>query len=194
MITFNISGLDEVRDKIASIDMDALCYKVASSLNAEIRNRVHVEGKSSDGSPIGKYSKGYMVVRTGSYMNRKLTNSESDSGYFTRGKNSIWDIKSKKAIEVKKDKQTNGSMRPKYNRDISRKVVLSLTRQMENDMQATQPIPIEGGYGIGYSNENNYDKAIWQEEKYGKSIWNLSEDEKQLAKEIINEYIDEINN
>jgi len=185
MITVNISGFEEIRNKIASINMDALCFNVASSLKAEVRNRVHVEGKASDGSLIGEYSKGYMKVRTGNYpetavkrgknkRNFRAKKTAGQAGVFTNG-------------------PRKGQPRPVYNRGTDRDVVLSLTRQMENDMKATEPIPIKNGFGIGYSNEFNHNKAIWNEKRYGKPIWDLTKEENQLAKDIVNKYVDEIN-
>lgn len=176
MITVNISGFEAIRDKIASIDMDKLCHNVASSLKAEVKHRVHVEGKASDGSQIGTYSEGYMKVRTGNFkaVKNRDKKTKGQAGVFTRG--------------AKK-----GQSRPVFNRGTDTTVILSLTRQMEKDMDAMNPIPIENGFGIGYSNEFNYKKAVWNEERYGKPIWNLSKEENQLAQDIVSRYVDEIN-
>ena len=187
MITVNISGFEEIRNKIASIDMDRLCYKIASDLKGEIKHRVHEEGLASDGSKIGTYSKGYIKVRTGNY---------SDAARYKRGTN-------KGKFKEKKEKKgeagvftkgpRKGQPRPRYNRKET-DIVLSLTRQMEMDMKATDPIPVQNGFGVGYSNDFNYDKAIWNEKRYGKPIWSLSKEENQLAQDIVKKYVDETNN
>lgn len=187
MITFNLSGLEDVQAKLAQIDMDKLCFDVASTLKAKVRHRVHVEGKASDGSKIGTYSSGYMVTRTGAYKNNKSTKSKPDSGHFTKGKKAVFDIKSKSAARVK-----GVSERPRFNRDSDTDVILSLTRQMENDMNATEPIKVDGGYGIGYQNELNYNKAIWNEQRYKKPIWGLTKEEEQLAEEVVSNYIENL--
>jgi hypothetical protein len=182
MVTFNITGLEELQEKIANFDIDGLVYEVASSLKGDIRHRVHVEGKASDGSKIGDYSKGYMKVHTGNYPETakkdgsvKGKKKKGQAGVFTKG-------------------PRKGQSRPVYNRQNDKKVILSLTRQMENDMRATEPIKIEGGYGIGYANEDNYNKAVWNEKRYGKKIWDLTAEEVQKVESIVKERVDNFNN
>jgi len=46
----------------------------------------------------------------------------------------------------------------KKNRENDGKVVLSLTRNMENDFQV---IPTDTGYGLGFNNPDNVKKADW---------------------------------
>jgi hypothetical protein len=186
MITVNVSGLNEVVSKLNSLDINKLCFEVASTLKAEIKHRVHVKGLASDGSPIGTYSSGYMKVRTGNYPETVITrgknkgkfrdekDKEGQAGYFTKGKN-------------------KGKPRPRYNRKSETNVILSLTRQMENDMNATDPIPITNGFGIGYSNEFSYNKAVWNEKRYGKSIWDLTKEEMNVTETIVQQYVDKIN-
>jgi len=183
MISINISGFEDVRNKIMSIDTDKICYDIASSLKAEIKKRVHVRGEASDGSKIGQYSDAYMKVRTGNYPGTALkrganvgkfreTKKAGQAGVFTRG-------------------PRKGQLRPIYNRTNDRSVILSLTSQMERDITI---IKVENGYGIGYTNEFNYQKAIWNEERYGKPIWILSDYENKKVQEIVSEYVNDINN
>jgi hypothetical protein len=184
MITFNIYGLDEVQDMIARIDTDVLCYKVANDLKAEVKKRVHVDGKASDGTGIGKYTPSYMKVRTGNYAGTEYKRGKKageyreekiagQAGVFSKGKN-------------------KGKPRPVYNRDTKDDVILSLTRQMELDLDGTEPIKIEGGYGIGYRNEHNHNKAVWNEKRYKKPIWKLTADEEELAETVVNDYIESL--
>ena len=180
MITFSISGLDAVRGRLESFNLDDLCFEIASALKAEIKNRVHVEGKASDGSQIGTYSKGYLVVRSGAYKDSKVGKSGRNTGKITSA-----------GFHAKGSKKAN--KRKMYNRGTESNVILSLTRQMELDLDNTRPIPIEGGYGIGYRNDFNYMKAMWNQDRYGKPIWNLSEDEKKMAKDIVSNYVNETN-
>lgn len=73
----------------------------------------------------------------------------------------------------------------KYNRTADSKVILSLTRQMENDLSV---IALNGGYGIGYKNNFNFDKSQWLEEKYDKEIFSLSKEELRGVEELIIEH------
>ncbi len=72
---------------------------------------------------------------------------------------------------------SNGYMaeRERNGRGKSKKVIVALTSQLENDwsVQAT-----DKGYGIGFNNSFNVDKMGWVEEVKGKIIANLSKDEK----------------
>jgi hypothetical protein len=103
-----------------------------------MKDRIHKEGKASDGSQIGTYSSGYM----------------------------------RKREEAK--------------RGESRQVIVSLTRQLENDWAV---LPTTNGYGIGFNNPLNKDKAGWVEEGKGKIIFNLAAEEKQYITERLQELI-----
>lgn len=66
------------------------------------------------------------------------------------------------------------------------KVIVSLTRQLENDWAV---LGTEKGYGIGFNNSFNKDKAGWVEENKKRIIFNLSESEKQYITERLQELI-----
>lgn len=72
----------------------------------------------------------------------------------------------------------------KYKRDASDKIIVSLTRQLENDWAV---IATQNGYGIGFNNQFNLQKARWVEDGKNKKIFNLSKSETQYAVERINE-------
>lgn len=78
--------------------------------------------------------------------------------------------------------------RPKHGRREGPKVVLSLTRSMENAMVL---YPIENGTGIGYTTAEQLQKARWQEETYKKRIFAPTEGEKNMVIEIARGYIAE---
>lgn len=74
----------------------------------------------------------------------------------------------------------------KYKRDASSKVIVSLTRQLENNWSV---IATANGYGIGFLNPFNLQKARWVEEIKDKIIFNLTKSEQQYAVDRINELI-----
>lgn len=76
--------------------------------------------------------------------------------------------------------------RQKHKRGADPKVILSLTRSMENSMEL---YPIEHGTGIGFSTKENWQKARWCEETYGKLIYSPTIQEKQLVIAIGQDYI-----
>jgi hypothetical protein len=76
------------------------------------------------------------------------------------------------------------------NRTGDPKIILSATRQMEQDLKA---IPTNEGWGIGYSNPENYAKAMANEKRENVKILSaLTESEENLVLEIANDYIDNI--
>ncbi len=166
---------------------DIILRAVASAILPELRNRVHVQGKDSEGGQIGTYSPGYMAVRTGNFKNAaritrgpdkgefKKKKGKGDAGKFTKGFNKIPLANDGGTFNQGKA----GINRPVYNRTSDTKVILSLTRQMEQDLSI---IDTPDGYGIGYLNPHNFDKALWCEATYGKKILTqLTEGERELA-------------
>lgn len=186
MIEISINNaIGELADKLKSIDKDDLLKMIAANTLPEIRRRVHVEGKSSDGSQIGTYSKGYMTLRTGEYKNK----GKSNAGYYTKGKSAVYNIKSRKAAKYHSPRKVSGSsMRIMYNWPNDPKVILALTRKMQQQMVVLKTY---NGWGIGYTNEDDYNKAIWNETRYKKSIWNLTEEETVLILQESEKYINE---
>jgi hypothetical protein len=168
-IKTNIGTVIEVSiGKLHSLaDTDKMVRTAATSVLGVMKKRIHEDGKDANGNQIGTYSKGYMAVRTGVFGNAaKVTKGKNkgklkDAGVFSRGAN-------------------KGSSRPRYNRSSDTKVIASLTRQMENDMKV---VAIPNGYGIGYSNRDNYQKSQWVEETYKKEgkIFSLSNEEKDIV-------------
>lgn len=173
-INLVINGL---KGKLATLqeNPDPMLRTAAFALLPEIKKRVHVDGEDSSGAPIGTYSPGYMQLRTGNYSNsgRKAKGKNKgdlkDSGSFTRG-----------------DKK--GLARPKYNRTGDTKVVLSLTRQMENDLSI---LPVNAGYGIGYNNPDNFKKSQYNEKTYKKRIWAPTIEEKELVIRVAEDYVNQ---
>lgn len=159
-------------------DSDKLLRTIATDLQGEVHKRVHTDGIASNGAPIGTYSEAYMKVRTGNYSNSskaskgKNKGALKDSGLFTRG--------------AKK-----GEARPRYNRTADTKVIISLTRQMENDFSV---IATEKGQGLGYKNIENARKVGYVEETYKKKIFRLTSAEKEQTKKLAVSFVQKIIN
>ncbi len=81
-------------------------------------------------------------------------------------------------------------MREKANRGRSRKVILSFTGDMENDFSAL-PTDDGKGWGLGFKNPVNVQKALRNEQTYGKKVYALTKEEEVAAETILNEYITE---
>lgn len=81
-----------------------------------------------------------------------------------------------------------GQPRPRYKRTSDTKVILSLTGDMERDMIAG-PIKTDDGYGIGFKYPFNFQKSQWNEATYKKPIFSLTEEEKDKARIIAENFI-----
>ena len=123
-------------------DREYLLRPLAIETIANIKERIHEQGRASDGGKIGQYSSGYM------------------------------------------------RQREKNNRGKSTEVIVSLTRQLENDYQVLGTVR---GYAIGFSNPHNFDKSQWVEKNQGKIIFNTTAQEKEYildrAEELVNDAI-----
>jgi hypothetical protein len=84
---------------------------------------------------------------------------------------------------------SNGYMaaREKAGRGESRKIIVALTSQLEQDWSV---IATDNGYGIGFNNVLNAQKARWFEENKKRIIFNLSAEEKQYITERLQELVD----
>lgn len=160
---------------------DPILRTVALTILPELKHRVHIEGKDSNGEQIGTYSESYMQVRTGNYKNSdRFTRGDKkglnkNAGTFTDRK-----ITLDKKTGVFSGEDKVGTARPNYQRSSDPKVILSLTRQMENDLSV---IDTPTGYGIGYLNPFNMEKAMNCEKIYKKPILSkLTTGELDLAK------------
>lgn len=171
---------------------DQMLRTVAMAVHPEVKKRVHVEGKDSGGNKIGTYSKSYMAVRTGNFKNAdrykkgKNKGNVKNAGTFTDRT-----IRLDKNTGVYSGEDKVGTARPKYNRTSDTDVVLSLTRQMENDLSV---MPSGTGYGLGYNNPDNFKKSQHNEATYKKKIWALTEEEKKLAKQTAENFIQDFLN
>lgn len=74
----------------------------------------------------------------------------------------------------------------KYNRSADSKIIVSLTRQLENDWNV---IATDDGYGIGFLNSHNFDKARWVEQNKGKKIFSLSATEQQYVNDTVDQLV-----
>jgi hypothetical protein len=159
--TANISA--ELHQKFRSVidPKSGIFRQLATELVPVIQERIHVEGKAADGTQIGTYSNAYLKLRSGAYGN---------AARYSKGKNAG---KLKNAGTTTKGKNAGG-LRQRFNRSSDPKVILSLTRQMENDYTV---LATDRGWGIGFVNSHNADKARWNDKRYGHVVYDLTKDE-----------------
>jgi hypothetical protein len=175
--------LERISSMLLNLDVGKITKEMATTTLGMMRDRIHEKGRASDGSGIGTYSPAYMKVRTGMYGNAKVAKrgkskgKNTNSGSFTKGAN-------------------RGKPRPNYNRSTSTEVILSLTREMENDLGAF--IAENGLWSIGFirnpsrkSGKKHSDIARIMERKYGKLIYSLDKDEEAKVESILQDYVND---
>lgn len=189
MILYNTNGeqlINALEQDIKSLTAeqgDKIIREVAQALTAAMVIRVHQEGKAADGTKIGTYSPEYLKIRSDQYANAGVykrgekKGQAKDTGKYTKGKN-------------------KGQARRKYSRGTDPNVILSLTRNMEQDLglNVANPAKIPNGYAIGYKNDLNAKKLERHEDiNYNKKILTqLSKEEEALALLIVKNRIDDI--
>ena len=131
--------LNTINMKLSALDIKRMTNAQATTLMAVMRGRIHVQGRDSNGVPIGTYTPRYIK-----YTRRKA------------------------------------------GRGTDNKVILSLTRQMENGYILVE---LQNGTGIGFSTHEDFQKAGWCEETYGKHIFKPTAEETALVNQIAEEYI-----
>lgn len=78
------------------------------------------------------------------------------------------------------------TVRKRYNRTSETKMIYSLTRQMEQDFVG---IAENDTYGLGFNNAHNFEKASWLEAARP-GVYDLSDTEKAIIEDTINDYLD----
>jgi hypothetical protein len=168
-------------------DKEYLLRPVATELIPLMTDRIHQKGIASDGGPIGTYSKGYMVVRTGAFKNAdKFKKGAQQGKQKNAGTFTDRTIRLNKNTGVFTGEDKVGKQRPEYHRSSDTKVVVSLTRQLENDW-AVKALP--NGYGIGFLNSLNFKKGGWVEEVKKKTIFHLTGTEQEFVTNRIKELV-----
>lgn len=76
----------------------------------------------------------------------------------------------------------------KYKRKPDTNVIVSLTSLLENDWNV---IATQKGYGVGFLNPLNFDKAGWVEERFDKNIFGLSQAERDHVTVRLTELVQE---
>lgn len=190
-ITTNIS---EVVTKLGKdfqtiFNKDYLLRPVAIEVIPLMTERIHKDGEASDGSQIGTYSKGYLALRSGQFRNSEKFSRGAKKG---KTKNAGFTTKQRVATPFGKSKYVYQDIsadkikREQYNRGTDPKVIVSLTRQLENNWSVLETT---NGYGIGFTNPFNAEKLGWVEEAKGKVIRELTTSELDYAFDRIDELI-----
>ena len=146
-------------------DPRPLLRPVAIDVLSLMTERIHIDGKAADGSQIGTYSPGYMKVRTGNFGNSARNVKGANKG------------KIKNAGTISRG-ANKGKARPKYNVGGDTKIIVSLTRQLQNNWAV---LSTQRGYGIGFNDPFSAKKMRWVEESKKKKIVALTTSEREYA-------------
>ena len=175
----DVAGLVKSKLDLLS-NKEYLLRPLCVDLVAVMPKRIHIQGKASDDGQIGTYSKGYMAIRSGRFGNSPKVSRGPNKG---KAKNAGTFTKVKvENIFLKGD----FGNRPNYNRGTDTKVIISLTRQLENDWAV---VATSKGYGVGFNNSHNFDKSQWVEATYKKKIFAMTSSERQMVTDGISDLV-----
>lgn len=182
--------LGQVADQIGLIvNPQFLLRPAAQEAISLIHPRIHIRGEASDGNQIGEYSKGYLAIRSGIFENSDRFKKGANKGKIKNaGKFTEATIRLNKKTGIFSGEDKVGTARPQFHRGTDKKVIISLTRQLENDYAV---VPIENGYGVGFNNSHNFDKSQNVERIYKKNIFNLTVDEQAKIQTLIENLLSE---
>lgn len=154
---------------------DNVVRTVALNALGDVKARIHQQGKASDGSDIGKYSTEPIYVsekeNPGKSFGRPI--GKTGRSKFASGEKAGQDHASRFFPGGYNEYKT------KIGRNQLGKVNLSLSGQL--DTQFTL-VATAMGYGLGWANDEMFERAGHLEKKYGKKIWALTEEEAQAAR------------
>ena len=151
---------------------DSALRAAASTQLALCIQRIHVDGKASDGSAIGEYS------TKETYISGKSSPVKLDNEGRTGRRNF------ESSGQPHTSKYFEGgykAFRSEIGRDSS-KVVLDLSGQLKIQLSI---IPTNKGYGLGWPNVEMRKRAGYLELKYRKKIWRPTESEETIIIKII---------
>lgn len=172
-----------IKGRLDKLNDPEFLRPVALAMISTIAIRIHKDGKDSKGTQIGEYSSSYLKLRSGNFANSgRVSRGENKGNLKNSGTFTGSVIRLNKKTGVFSGTEKEGTARPIYNRGDSKKVIISLTRQLENDYAV---VAIPRGYAIGFNNSHNYDKSQWVQQTYGKRIFDLTKEESDLAIELI---------
>ena len=126
----------------------------------DMQERIHTLGLAADGSTIGSYSSTPIYVPT--QISKMNPVGKRGNSSFKNGK-------------LHRSHYFAGGYRAFKNKST---VNLTLTGELRNQLIAIHT-------GVGWHDEQQYERALALEKKYGKSIWNLTNQEQEKLQKLI---------
>lgn len=159
--------------------------EIATTMRAEIGRRVHSEGKNSNDSDIGQYSKKPIYVNTDANVGRSFGRPIGKTGKskFESGKKKGQDHKSRYFAGGYNEFKTA------IGRNRLGKVNFSLSGQMSNQFSVVE---VGDTFGVGWANTEMTDRALALDKKFSRDsfkVYALTEKEKELSNAIAEQQI-----
>jgi len=147
---------------------------VALTQLANMKVRIHQDGKAADGSAIGNYStKPMYVSATSNIGNAKKFGAPV-------GKNGLSKFKSGKQKKSKYFEGGYNQFKTTIGRNQLGTVNLSLSGQLDKEFTL---IATSKGWGLGWNDEKKLKRAKHLEKKYGKAIYQPTQEELEIISE-----------
>ena len=163
---------------------EGMLRETCASILPVVQTRIHEQGKATDGSAIGEYSTKPI------YVSAKA--NPGNAGLFgtPTGKTGKSKFSSgEKKGQLHTSKYFAGGY-DEFKTEIGRNQLGSVNLSLSGQLNLQLSIQASSnGFGLGWSNDEMFNRALALENKYGKRIWALSDDEKGLCNKIAGEYI-----
>lgn len=175
-IKTNISALSTtIGQRLATLypggkNRDTVMRTLSTSMLGVVKTRIHEEGKATDGTLIGVYSKKPLYISIKANAGRSFGAPVGKTG---KSK-----TKAGKPHTSKYYPQGYYQFKTEIGRNQLGTVNLSLSGQLNSQLTIRAT---ERGYGIGWNDAEKLRRARFLERKYKKRIWSLSKEERDLA-------------
>lgn len=174
--------LKNLEGKLTKIDKSkSMIREIASTLYANITRRIHNDGKDINEAPIGNYSTKATLVGAKSFINKTAANKVFGSK--SKRENLDWvTYKGRHLAILEGGYKQIRSLEGKDTANVN----LFRTGQLRRDFG----FEAQGkDYVIGFKSEYGAKLKKYQEEHWNKKIWGASNEDKRIALQIFERYI-----
>jgi hypothetical protein len=175
------SILKPIVEKLNSLDGEFgnnLLREVATTQLAEMKVRIFEDGEDENNSAIGNYSTNPI------YLNP----NNSPKKFTTAGKSGKTKFKDGRPHKTKYFERGYFAFKSEIGRNKIGTVNLSLSRDFQNKMTI---IGTSNGWGIGWLEDEKYNRALHFQEKYRKQIFSQTKNEAEITKKVIDNFLNE---
>jgi hypothetical protein len=155
-----------------------LLREVATTQLAEMKVRIFEDGQDENNGAIGSYSTKPIYVNPNNSPKKFTPIGKTGNNKFSDGR----------PHKTRYFAQGYKGFKTEIGRNKTGTVNLSLSRDFQNKMTI---IATNNGWGIGWLENEKYQRALHFQNKYQKQIFSQTEQEQEITQKVINNYLDQ---